>query len=128
MAADQMKYECDCGQIFTDSKALSLCVQNNHGWITRRPEKRFDLKRIFMELGNRLVQEHGFDPSQTGDMCDSSELVAARCTFPLVYITEFFNNHEEARQLLFELGGKWPMPPVRNPEDITGQPLVDEQE
>lgn len=83
-------------------------------------------KKTFMVIGNRLVQEHGFDPAIEGmtyAQCD-------RSTTALRILTEFFNQHPEARQLLHELGGEWPMPDstsekpeneVRGIKDMTEQ-------
>ena len=67
-----------------------------------------DLKRVLMDLGNSLVTEHRFDPGPSG--------VPYRLhptdhnTLPLTVVTEFLNEHEEARDCLRDLGFEWSMP------------------
>ena len=59
-----------------------------------------NLKLILMQMGNKLVTEHGFDT--VGDCLQCSE-----------HITEFtrwVNSVPEAQQCLRELGVEWPMP------------------
>jgi hypothetical protein len=67
-------------------------------------------KKTLMVIGNRLVQEHGFLPSQSLRPILVKVPSDEKDTSPLAIITEFFNTHPEAQQLLHELGGEWPMP------------------
>ena len=70
--------------------------------------KNHGLKKLFMVIGNRLVQEQGFEPAMPSR--EMLELAEYRGTDMLALITTYFNQHEEARQLLFELTGEdWPM-------------------
>jgi len=66
-------------------------------------------KKTFMVIGNRLVQDHGFDP--VPEFNAALEVRAYDDTTSVLrIITEFFNQNGTARDLLHELGGEWPMP------------------
>ena len=58
-----------------------------------------NLKMILMQLGNKLVTEHGFDPR-------SKDLHS--CT-KIQDLTKWINEVPEAQQCLRELDVEWPM-------------------
>lgn len=61
-----------------------------------------NLKQILMELGNRLVSEHGFEPA-TGLWPKSDNTVAIKD------FTDWLNNTPQAQQVLAEMGHEWPV-------------------
>jgi hypothetical protein len=75
-----------------------------------------DLKRVLMELGNKLAQEHGFEPGtqpvETIGQGVSVQLYDAhqKRTSIITLLTDFVNQHPEAQQALHELGFDWSMP------------------
>lgn len=74
-----------------------------------------NLKLILMQLGNRLVTEHGWLPNEP--------ISAQNSTKPIVDFTKFVNEHPVVQQVLKGLGIQWPMksgdtPPIlRQPMD-----------
>lgn len=69
-----------------------------------------NLKAALMELGNKLVMEHRFDPSGPIPREVREALRIDHSTEPIVLFTEWLNLHPEARDVLAELGINWPMP------------------
>lgn len=71
-----------------------------------------DLKRIFMELGNRLVAEYAFLPGQIPGPEEHfvAEDLMSENTALLVFIAEWLNEHPEARDILADMGIAWRMP------------------
>lgn len=69
-----------------------------------------DLKRILMELGNKLVLEHGYEPS--GPMPENlrAGLQTDVSTEPITLFAEWLNANPDARRILAEMGVQWPMP------------------
>jgi len=67
-----------------------------------------DLKRVLMELGNKLVTEHQHDPN--------SDVVQS--TRPITVFTKWLNSNMEAQVVLRELGYEWSMPKWRPGDPI----------
>jgi hypothetical protein len=67
-----------------------------------------NLKKALMDLGNKLVIEHGFDPGApsgyVGPVCAGDTSTQAICEF-----TEWLNRVPEAREVLAEMGIEWPV-------------------
>jgi hypothetical protein len=61
--------------------------------------EKIDLKRVLMELGNRLVTEYGYNPVDG--------FIYENTTLPIKDFTEFLNAHAAARQILAEMGYSW---------------------
>jgi hypothetical protein len=62
-----------------------------------------ELKRILMELGNKLVTDHSFDPA-------TGKVVAGRLsTHPIKAFTDWLNQTPQARQVLVNMGVSWPV-------------------
>ena len=59
-----------------------------------------NLKQTLMELGNRLVTEHGFDPPDG--------------TKPIIVFTKWINKTPAAREVLAQLGVEWPVVMPKN--------------
>jgi hypothetical protein len=64
-----------------------------------------DLKEVLMKMGNNLVTRHGFGPHAGGDRDPTW-----RNTCPIGDLAVFINHHEEAREVLRDLGFDWSMP------------------
>lgn len=88
-----------------------------------------NMKRILMELGNRLVLERGFAPSVEWD--DHGQ----ESTLPIKRFTDWLNGCTSARELLADMGVEWPTviaqtgpmpggPPVAS-RQVTGDRLVE---
>ena len=58
-----------------------------------------NLKRVLMELGNRLVTDHRYNPGF---------LPEPPSTAPIVDFTNWLNQDPKARAILAELGVEWP--------------------
>lgn len=69
-----------------------------------------DLKRMLMELGNRLVSDMRFDPSGPIPPEVREALRTDHTTEPIVLFTEWLNLHPEAQDVLAEMGVQWRMP------------------
>lgn len=72
------------------------------------------LKQFFMEMGNKLVTEHGFHPGPQpldSSMARSVQLYSPsqRRTSVITLFVEFVNSHIEVQQVLKELGFAWPV-------------------
>lgn len=67
-----------------------------------------NLKRILMQLGNRLVTEHQYDPGHVSRKTIDA-VNGRRSTEVITLFTEWLNHSEEARQSLQELGFDWPI-------------------
>lgn len=59
-----------------------------------------DLKRILMELGNRLVADHHYNPGWSPEQPS---------TAPITDFTNWLNENPKAQAILAELGVEWPM-------------------
>lgn len=59
-----------------------------------------NLKRVLMELGNRLVTEYGYVPGKAR---------TPTCTGAIIDFTEWLNNTPEAREILENMGFEWPV-------------------
>lgn len=68
-------------------------------------DRLVDLKEVLMKLGNALVQKHGFSPP-----APISPEVLQSTTNAVATMTEWLNAHEEAREVLKNLGFEWSMP------------------
>ena len=66
-----------------------------------------DLKEVLMKLGNALVMQHGYEPAGLGWMQRDA---GAKTTHPILQLTQFLNEHPEAREELEKLGLEWSMP------------------
>lgn len=88
----------------------SPCVNGGCEQCHEDKDKPLDLKAVLMELGNRLVTEHGFEPN--GVVWESETWNGA--TAALVLVTHWFNENPEAREILAELGFHWSMPEKEN--------------
>jgi hypothetical protein len=73
-----------------------------------------DYKKTLMVLSKRLRDEYDFDPSISIPSEQGEDpygrIGRVRNLSALVAFFAFFDHHPEARQLLSELGGEWPMP------------------
>jgi hypothetical protein len=65
-----------------------------------------DLKRILMELGNKLVMEHHYEPAV--GWCDD----CVNNTHPIKKFTEWVNEHPKVQEVLRELGLEWSLRPL----------------
>jgi len=70
-----------------------------------------NLKKLLMEMGNKLVVEHRFSPSveHKGMIAEDKEHFT-RSTLPIGLLTEAINQSPEMRAVLAEMGVDWPMP------------------
>lgn len=64
--------------------------------------ERPNLKQILMELGNKLVTEHGFEPA-TGMWAKANNTVAIKD------FTDWVNASPQAQQALADMGVDWPV-------------------
>jgi len=69
------------------------------------------LKQNLMELGNRLVTEHGFNPS-AGTAVGPIHEEMLRSTDVITLFTRWLNEVPEAREILLDMGYQWPVYPV----------------
>ncbi len=71
-----------------------------------------NLKKVLMELGNKLVTERGYEP--IGDARFPLEFLAElkgdRSTGYITIFTMWLNENPDAREILKEMGVDWPMP------------------
>lgn len=67
-----------------------------------------NLKRLFMEFGNKLVTERGFDPSGPMPPALKQALKKDHSTEPITALTTWLNEHPEAVSALKEMGINWP--------------------
>ena len=71
-----------------------------------------NLKKVLMELGNKLVTERGHEP--VGDAAISptimADLTSDRSTAYITMFTIWLNSNQDARDVLKEMGVEWPMP------------------
>jgi hypothetical protein len=74
-------------------------------WMIDEIERLRNLKGVLMELGNRLVVEHGWEPAdarwQRVPAGDHTGLIAG--------LTQQLNDSQEMRELLGALGFDWPI-------------------
>ena len=74
-------------------------------WMMDEIERLRNLKGVLMELGNRLVVEHGWEPAdarwQRVPAGDHTGLIAG--------LTQQLNDSQEMRELLGALGFDWPI-------------------
>ena len=73
-----------------------------------------NLKKVLMEMGNKLVLEHGFDPGHN-DHWLSAVTVTNTSTQAIYEFTVWLNRVPEAREVLAEMGIEWPV--VETPTD-----------
>ena len=71
-----------------------------------RKMERPDLKLLLMELGNRLVTEHGWEPAAGAWV----RVPAGDQTGLIVALTEQINAKPAMQESLTALGVEWPMP------------------
>lgn len=67
-----------------------------------------DLKHLMMELGNKLVTDHGYDPARTGKVtagCNANHSVM-EC---INLLTVALNGDPTARSALYEMGVAFPV-------------------
>ena len=81
-----------------------------------------NLKKVLMEMGNKLVLEHGFDPGGTANgradhlrFTMSAVTVTDTNTQAICEFTEWLNRVTEAREVLAEMGIEWPV--VKTPTE-----------
>lgn len=67
-----------------------------------------NLKRLFMEFGNKLVADRGFDPSGPMPPALQQALKEDHSTEPITALTTWLNEHPEAISALKEMGIGWP--------------------
>jgi hypothetical protein len=60
-----------------------------------------DLKEILMNLGNKLVLEHGYEPACWSDTKNNTSAIKD--------FTVWMNEHPDAQEVLRELGFNWSM-------------------
>ena len=74
-----------------------------------------DLKMVLMQLGNKLVTEHKFDPATQRRLFtgDEREVVTLEknSTAAIKAFTDFMNANPAAQAVLKELGFDWSMHP-----------------
>tara|TARA_R110000824_G_C15120702_1_gene668037 strand:- start:307 stop:636 length:330 start_codon:yes stop_codon:yes gene_type:complete len=74
-------------------------------WLIAEVDRLRNLKGVLMELGNRLVTDHGWWPPnprwQAKDEEDHTGLIAG--------LTQQINDRPEMRELLNEFGFDWPI-------------------
>ena len=72
-----------------------------------------NLKKVLMEMGNKLVLEHGFDPGGTAngraDHWLSAVTVTNTSTQAICEFTDWLNRVPEDREVLAEMGIEWPV-------------------
>ena len=68
-----------------------------------------NLKKVLMEMGNKLVLEHGFDPGRMNDHWLSAVTVTDTSTQAICEFTVWLNRVPEAREVLAEMGIEWPV-------------------
>lgn len=66
-------------------------------------DRMVDLKEVLMNLGNKLVTERGMEPS-------IGPINTLYGTQPIEAFARFLNEHEDAREVLQNLGFNWSMP------------------
>ena len=71
-----------------------------------RKMERPNLKAVLMELGNRLVTEHGWEPAAGAWV----RVPAGDQTGLIAGLTQQINDSQEMQVALFDLGVEWPMP------------------
>ena len=67
-----------------------------------------NLKKVMMELGNKLVLDYKYNPSipKWQMIVDAEE---DRSTLPIVIFTEWLNRNKDAQRILEEMGVEWPV-------------------
>jgi hypothetical protein len=68
-----------------------------------------DLKRVMMELGNKLVLERRHDPAAVAMLNLRPVDLQEKSTFVVALFTEFVNQNPDAQEALKELGFEWSM-------------------
>ena len=76
-------------------------------WLIKEVERLGNLKLLMMELGNRLVLEHGWEPA-AGKWWD--RVPSGEHTGLIVALTEQINAKPAMQESLTALGVEWPMP------------------
>jgi hypothetical protein len=69
-----------------------------------------DLKRLLMRMGNKLVTDHGFNPSIAHKRAVEEQPEHLHSTHWIGVLTEAINQSREMRLVLSDLGIDWPMP------------------
>jgi hypothetical protein len=69
-----------------------------------------NLKQVLMEMGNKLVTQHGFAPSIAHRQTVESQPQHLHSTHWIGVLTEAINQSPEMRYVLSDLGIDWPMP------------------
>lgn len=86
--------------IGVDEKALDEVI--------RMQEEAMNLKALLMDLGNRLVRKHGFQPAQA--ILDRTRDAAfLRSTQMIAMFVAWLNHVPEARKMLADYGWEWPL-------------------
>ncbi len=80
--------------------------------LQRLHEECLNLKAMLMELGNRLVKEHGFAPAQAA-FDSQRDARFLRSTQLIAVFVAWLNHVPEAQKILAELGLEWPLGQVR---------------
>ena len=76
--------------------------------VIRMQEESMNLKALLMDLGNRLVRKHGFQPAQA--ILDRKRDVAfLRSTQMIAMFVAWLNHVPEARKMLADYGWEWPL-------------------
>lgn len=68
-----------------------------------------NLKKVLMELGNRMVTEAGYDPSGPVPDHIRRAFVDETNTEPIALFTEWVNLNPRAQEILRDMGVEWPM-------------------
>ena len=85
-------------------------------WLTDEVERIRNLKGVLMELGNRLVTEHGWGPGPASLVHsihgsrygDDPAYRRGNVTAMLIALTEMINRTPEMQRALESMGGDWP--------------------
>lgn len=73
-----------------------------------------NLKLVLMQLGNRLVTEKGYQPSNQMAAQRIFVGAASYSTTMIAAFTEWLNRSDEAQQILKDMGFDWPTAPRPN--------------
>jgi hypothetical protein len=67
-----------------------------------------NLKKLLMDLGNMLVQKHGFDPATVPPPVGFQAEGRKPSTWPIKQFTDWLNECRQAQQVLADVGVEWP--------------------
>ena len=106
---DEYGYKVASGPPGGDPRGEGVWVEwfGEMEWLIEEVERLGNLKLLMMELGNRLVIEHGWEPA-AGKWWD--RVPSGEHTGLIAALTEQINAKPAMRESLTALGVEWPMP------------------